>query len=90
MFKYFFLEILKTGDIEGECGKLDHCSHSFCFRCIKDWADVSNECPCCKTRFYELLHYQPGGMELIEKVKIKYKNLVYEENIEDLIDPSNR
>ena len=37
-------------------GKLDNCTHIFCFDCIKEWAkviltQVENSCPLCKLRF---------------------------------------
>ena len=32
-----------------------NCSHqSFCFECIIDWANITNQCPLCKERFYEI------------------------------------
>lgn len=32
------------------------CGHDqFCFKCIKDWAQVTNKCPYCSQRFYKIL-----------------------------------
>lgn len=44
--------ICYTDEIE-EYGVLD-CKHSFCFSCIKDWANVTNNCPLCKTEFMNI------------------------------------
>lgn len=32
-------------------GKLDCCTHYFCFTCIMEWAKVETRCPLCKQRF---------------------------------------
>jgi PHD-finger/Zinc finger, C3HC4 type (RING finger) len=35
-------------------GILD-CLHSaFCFKCIIDWSNITNKCPLCKRRFYQI------------------------------------
>mmetsp|Transcript_23903 Transcript_23903/g.70947 ORF Transcript_23903/g.70947 Transcript_23903/m.70947 type:complete len:145 (-) Transcript_23903:144-578(-) len=35
-----------------EIGELSACAHTFCFSCIKRWADESeNRCPLCRARF---------------------------------------
>lgn len=42
------METLKVGS---ECGQLS-CSHNtFCYSCIRNWAEVTNTCPLCKLRF---------------------------------------
>ncbi|AFZ79963.1 hypothetical protein BEWA_028120 [Theileria equi strain WA] len=38
-------------DIKNEIGILDDCSHIFCFKCIRAWADRTNVCPLCKGEF---------------------------------------
>ena len=32
-------------------GKLSSCRHEFCITCIKQWSEIENTCPICKTRF---------------------------------------
>ena len=34
-----------------EIGELDSCPHRFCFPCIKQWSEIENRCPFCKSRF---------------------------------------
>ncbi|KRX04933.1 Zinc finger, FYVE/PHD-type [Pseudocohnilembus persalinus] len=31
------------------------CNHKYCYQCIKDWADVTNQCPMCRTEFKIIL-----------------------------------
>jgi len=31
---------------------INGCRHSFCFRCIDEWANQNNECPLCKEEFH--------------------------------------
>jgi len=26
------------------------CGHSFCYRCLKDWVQISKSCPSCRTK----------------------------------------
>lgn len=33
-------------------GRIESCSHLFCYRCIFDWSRVETKCPMCKQRFY--------------------------------------
>mmetsp|Transcript_7750 Transcript_7750/g.24299 ORF Transcript_7750/g.24299 Transcript_7750/m.24299 type:complete len:105 (-) Transcript_7750:3538-3852(-) len=33
-------------------GRIESCSHLFCYRCIYDWSRVETKCPMCKQRFY--------------------------------------
>ncbi|OMJ69995.1 hypothetical protein SteCoe_32124 [Stentor coeruleus] len=35
-------------------GKINSCSHLFCFKCIKKWSDNENSCPICKSRFEKI------------------------------------
>lgn len=53
----------------------------FCFECIKDWSNVTNECPLCKVRFTEIEKKKDGI--LIETVKVSFKKQVYEEEFID-------
>jgi hypothetical protein len=75
------------GEITEESGKLDSCVHTFCFSCIKDWAVVSNECPMCKRRYSQIDKFSTKGTK-VDSMKVEFKTLVLEENIEDLIDHS--
>uniref|UniRef100_A0A7S0XGF1 RING-type domain-containing protein n=1 Tax=Chromulina nebulosa TaxID=96789 RepID=A0A7S0XGF1_9STRA len=34
-----------------EEGKIDSCTHTFCFQCIINWSKVTNLCPVCKKEF---------------------------------------
>jgi hypothetical protein len=34
-----------------EIGKMDSCSHTFCYNCIMKWSKVTNLCPMCKQPF---------------------------------------
>ena len=56
----------------------------FCFDCIKDWADVTNECPYCKRRFHEINKYsigEGGSLTKLDSTKVKFKKQVYEEEV---------
>ena len=33
-------------------GRIESCSHLFCFQCVFDWSRVETKCPMCKRRFY--------------------------------------
>ena len=33
-------------------GTVNGCKHSFCFKCIDEWATKKNECPLCKEKFH--------------------------------------
>jgi len=72
-------------DITEDLAKLDSCLHIFCFTCIKDWADVTNECPLCKRRFSEINKYDTNG-EKIDTTKVEFKQQVYEYDGEGLED----
>lgn len=59
-----------------EMGKLDACTHVFCFDCIKDWSDVTNECPLCKRRFNEIVKViwnELGVAVNAETLKVEFK-----------------
>ena len=63
-------------EIQQEMGKLDACTHLFCFECIKDWSAVTNECPMCKRRFNEiskLLLEEGQAPQKLEAVKVEFK-----------------
>jgi hypothetical protein len=64
-------------DITDELGRLDGCIHKFCYSCIKDWSDVTNECPLCKVRFSELTRYSLNN-EKLDTIKVEFKKQVYE------------
>ena len=34
-----------------DCGQLPCGHNTFCFKCIREWAEVTNTCPLCKNRF---------------------------------------
>ncbi len=34
--------------------QIQECGHTFCFRCIVEWANTSNTCPLCQRRFLKL------------------------------------
>ena len=65
--------------------KLDSCIHIFCYSCIKDWADVTNECPLCKRRFNNIEKCQSNG-DKIESVEVKFKKQIYEYDIAGVVD----
>jgi len=62
---------------EDQCGICQHninektriaeCSHCFCYKCIAQWANVSNTCPLCQGRFFQL--YRMGGGKKSQKIK---------------------
>ena len=33
-------------------GRIESCSHLFCFQCVFEWSRVETKCPMCKRRFY--------------------------------------
>ena len=35
------------------------CDHLYCFDCIKQWSEVTNQCPMCKKRFREIRELDP-------------------------------
>lgn len=41
-------------------GALDCGHNSFCYGCIIDWAEITNKCPLCTTRFYQVLKENTG------------------------------
>ena len=67
-----------------DIAKLDSCIHVFCFDCIKDWANVTNECPYCKARFNEISKYSigdKGELIKIDSMKVEFKKQVYDEEV---------
>lgn len=42
-------------------GKINSCSHLFCFECIQKWANTENTCPLCKKRFTQISKVRPEG-----------------------------
>lgn len=36
------------------------CAHEYCFKCIEDWAKVTNTCPLCKERFNTIQKFEKG------------------------------
>lgn len=57
-------------------GKLDTCTHVFCFDCIKDWSGVTNECPLCKRRFNQIVKVkwnESGEPVTAETLKVEFK-----------------
>lgn len=69
-------------------GKINSCTHKFCFECIKDWSKVTNECPLCKSRFSEIAKCDKDGT-ILEEVKVTFKKQVYEYEEEPFIDEGN-
>jgi len=52
-------------------GKLDQCGHSFCAKCIGEWAqNHSTCCPICNTRFHKI-HDKETGNIIMENMKEK-------------------
>eukprot|EP01138_Halocafeteria_seosinensis_P010880 gb/GECG01011113.1/.p1 GENE.gb/GECG01011113.1/~~gb/GECG01011113.1/.p1 ORF type:complete len:441 (+),score=71.99 gb/GECG01011113.1/:1-1323(+) len=37
-----------------ELGKINGCSHLFCYQCIEEWSKVTNLCPLCKVKFTQI------------------------------------
>ena len=64
---------------EATKANIDCCNHSFCFECIKEWADKSsNNCPICKFKFQKITRVNEAGET--EETKVKDKNLSKEPN----------
>ncbi|XVE56753.1 hypothetical protein DITRI_Ditri04bG0036200 [Diplodiscus trichospermus] len=59
-------------------GKIDSCSHFFCFVCIMEWAKVESRCPMCKRRF-TVIHRPPKeGVFASERVvKVPQRDQVH-------------
>ncbi|XVF49892.1 hypothetical protein PTKIN_Ptkin04bG0052400 [Pterospermum kingtungense] len=49
-------------------GKIDSCSHFFCFVCIMEWAKVESRCPFCKRRFTAIHRPPKEGVFASERV----------------------
>ncbi|KAK8543030.1 hypothetical protein V6N12_015600 [Hibiscus sabdariffa] len=74
-------------------GKLNCCSHYFCFTCIMQWSKVESRCPLCKQRF-ETINKPPrstAGVGLRDLViQIPKRDQVYqpsEEELRSYLDP---
>lgn len=76
--------IFLLAELTGEVGRLDGCTHVFCYTCIFDWANVTNECPLCRVRFNEITKYSKDNVKL-ESVPVKFKNQTYECEWEDIV-----
>lgn len=53
-----------------ERGEMNSCSHSFCYKCIEEWAKVTNLCPVCKKEFTKLVKRDAKG-KISKAKKIK-------------------
>lgn len=85
---YFFLNS-DIGDVGNEVGKLNDCIHTFCFDCIKDWSDVTNECPLCKRKFNEITKYllKEGGVSVkLETLPVEDKKQRVHDDGGDFVD----
>lgn len=47
----------KTG--AEELARIYCCVHTFCFTCIESWAEQTNTCPLCQTRFHKIVRDLP-------------------------------
>jgi hypothetical protein len=57
-----FVTSLDELAISCQLGKLDCCSHGYCFGCIGRWVDeIESSCPLCKRQVTELSRVGPGG-----------------------------
>ncbi|GMJ11176.1 hypothetical protein like AT3G05670 [Hibiscus trionum] len=74
-------------------GKLNCCSHYFCFTCIMEWSKVESRCPLCKQRFETISKpaRSTAGVGLREVViQIPKRDQVYqptEEELRSYLDP---
>lgn len=66
-----------TGDID-EGGKINSCTHQFCFSCIHDWSKITNQCPLCKGRFDIIEKFSSDG-NLLDTIPVVFKQQVYED-----------
>ena len=77
-----------------EVGRLNDCIHAFCFDCIKDWSDVTNECPLCKRKFNEITKYllQEGGSSVkLESLPVEdKKQRVHEDGAEPFVEEGKK
>lgn len=75
-----YLTILNRwiGDISETIANLDCCTHIFCVNCIKDWTNVTNQCPLCKKRIKKMITKSMDGTKLSE-TRVKHKEQVPEE-----------
>lgn len=62
------------------------CKHVFCFNCIKDWSQVTNLCPLCKSEFLDIRKKIGFSNEILETIKVERKKLKIEENLEEIED----
>jgi len=65
-------------EINSVIARLDNCSHLFCFHCIKEWSNVTNECPLCKKRFIKITKLSKEGAKIGE-ARVRQKNQVSQE-----------
>ncbi|EKF32050.1 hypothetical protein MOQ_004105, partial [Trypanosoma cruzi marinkellei] len=70
-------------------GRLNSCSHIFCAYCIKEWAQSTNVCPHCKTRFTRIFTVDAEGKEEITKVR-KRNYRLWEDEEEEEEDQNDR
>lgn len=60
-----------------EATKIQECSHVFCFACIGKWCNISNSCPLCQTRFFQLCRIaEPNHKDKEVQAKTKTGNNV--------------
>ncbi|KAF8018351.1 hypothetical protein BT93_H3288 [Corymbia citriodora subsp. variegata] len=74
-------------------GRLDCCSHYFCFKCVSEWSKVETRCPLCKQRFRAISKpaRSTAGIDLRDVViQVPERDQVYqpsEEEIRGYLDP---
>ncbi|KAM7478417.1 hypothetical protein LguiA_026630 [Lonicera macranthoides] len=74
-------------------GKLNCCSHYFCFPCIMEWSKVESRCPLCKQRFVTIsktARLNTGFDLRTVAIRVPERNQVYrpsEEEISGYVDP---
>jgi len=69
-----------------EGGKINSCTHQFCFSCIHDWSKITNQCPLCKGRFDMIEKFSSDG-NLLDTIPVVFKQQVYEdENLLEEMD----
>ncbi|KAE8710538.1 Detected protein of confused Function [Hibiscus syriacus] len=74
-------------------GKLNCCSHYFCFTCIMEWSKVESRCPLCKQRFETIIKpaRSTAGVDLRDVViQIPKRDQAYqpsEEELRSYLDP---
>lgn len=79
--------------LSSQLGKLDCCSHAYCFGCIGRWVDeVESSCPLCKRRVCELTRVGAGEVVLNRRpvaARVQQKPEATEAELQALADEAD-